>query len=269
MHTELKQAMKLLLLLLLVAPVQAAWVTVSPTAATLGAGQAQQFKATVNGGQAAVQWSTVNGTVTSTGLYTAPSVVVNGATVYVVAKIFVGNSTAAAYALVTFKSTAVAITTASLPNGVADIAYAATTLVATGGTPPYVWSVTSGALPAGLTLSATGALSGTPTSAGSCTFAIQAVDSAGAKASHSYSLTVFHSVWLSWTASVSANVVGYLVYRSAQSGGPYAQYTSSLIAGTTYVDVVVQSGVYYYVVVAVDSSNDESSYSNEAEAVVL
>jgi hypothetical protein len=57
-----------------------------------------------------------------------------------------------------------AVTTASLPNGVKGDAYAKT-LGAVGGTPPYyLWHVTSGSLPAGLSLNElTGVISGTPT----------------------------------------------------------------------------------------------------------
>jgi hypothetical protein len=55
------------------------------------------------------------------------------------------------------------ISTTSLPSGQAGVAYS-TTLAATGGTPPYTWTTTSGTLPAGLMLAAsTGAISGTPT----------------------------------------------------------------------------------------------------------
>ena len=59
------------------------------------------------------------------------------------------------------------ITSSSLPNGQIGTAYS-TTLAATGGIAPYSWSVTSGALPAGLSLNASsGAITGTPTAAGS------------------------------------------------------------------------------------------------------
>ena len=58
------------------------------------------------------------------------------------------------------------ITTTQLPVGVMSAAYSAT-LAAIGGTPPYVWSIASGTLPAGLTLAAgTGVISGTPTANG-------------------------------------------------------------------------------------------------------
>jgi fibronectin type 3 domain-containing protein len=44
---------------------------------------------------------------------------------------------------------------------------------------------------------------------------------------------------------------------------------SSLAATTTYIDTTVQAGqTYYYVVTAVDSSNVESAYSNQASATI-
>jgi fibronectin type 3 domain-containing protein len=78
-----------------------------------------------------------------------------------------------------------------------------------------------------------------------------------------------HTASLSWTASVSANVTGYNVYRGATAGGPYTKLNSALVAGTTYTDTTVQAGqTYYYVATAVDSGGNESAYSNEARAVV-
>ena len=77
-----------------------------------------------------------------------------------------------------------------------------------------------------------------------------------------------HSVALSWNASTST-VAGYNVYRSAASGGPYAKINSLVVALLDYTDFTVLSGAtYYYVTTAVDSSGDESAYSNEAPAVI-
>lgn len=72
---------------------------------------------------------------------------------------------------------ALAITTTSLPGGTAGVAYPATQLNATGGVTPYSWTTVSG-LPNGLSLSATGVLSGTPTASGTFTVAVQLYDSA-------------------------------------------------------------------------------------------
>ena len=71
----------------------------------------------------------------------------------------------------------VGIITTSLPNGVVKVAYNVT-LCASGGTPPYSWSLASGSLPAGLLLSTSGAISGAPTTAGTSSFTVMVKDSA-------------------------------------------------------------------------------------------
>ena len=78
-----------------------------------------------------------------------------------------------------------------------------------------------------------------------------------------------HSVTLNWTASTTPNIQGYNLYRGAASGGPYTKINASLIVGTSYVDSNVDGGLsYYYVATAVDSSNNESKYSNQAAGTV-
>ena len=77
-----------------------------------------------------------------------------------------------------------------------------------------------------------------------------------------------HSVGLAWNASTST-VAGYNVYRSTVSGGPYTKINLSLVAVLNYTDSTVQSGAtYFYVTTAVDSIGNESTYSNEASAVI-
>jgi hypothetical protein len=76
-----------------------------------------------------------------------------------------------------------------------------------------------------------------------------------------------HSVALTWNPS-SSQVVGYNVYRRA-SGGSYAKINPSVSATTSYTDTSVQSGTTYdYVTTAIDSSNVESAYSNQATATI-
>jgi hypothetical protein len=78
-----------------------------------------------------------------------------------------------------------------------------------------------------------------------------------------------HSVSLNWTASTSANIAGYNIYRSGVTSGPYKKMNASLTAGTTYVDYDVDAGfTYYYVATAVDTGNNESAYSSQASATV-
>jgi hypothetical protein len=72
------------------------------------------------------------------------------------------------------------ITTASLPNGsVWTKLHKATysqTLAATGGHPPYKWSISAGALPPGLKLAAKGTIAGKAKTAGKFSFTVKAVD---------------------------------------------------------------------------------------------
>jgi fibronectin type 3 domain-containing protein len=77
-----------------------------------------------------------------------------------------------------------------------------------------------------------------------------------------------HSVTLSWEASSSTGVVGYRVYRSGISGGPYAQISTSP-GGMSYIDNTVSSGKsYFYVVTAVAGNGAESAYSNQVGAII-
>lgn len=76
-------------------------------------------------------------------------------------------------------------------------------------------------------------------------------------------------VALSWDASESGDIVGYNVYRSTISGGPYLLMNTSPVPDTSYVDLAVLSGsTYYYVVTATNLQGVESPYSNQAVASV-
>ena len=73
---------------------------------------------------------------------------------------------------------AVQISCTPLPNGTECITYSADTLSVEGGTAPFTWSVSAGTLPPGLTLApSTGAITGTPTAAGTFNFTATVVDS--------------------------------------------------------------------------------------------
>jgi plastocyanin len=69
-----------------------------------------------------------------------------------------------------------AVKTSSLPTGTIGIAYS-TTLKAAGGFSPLTWTISSGALPAGLKLSTGGRISGMPSASGTATFTVKVTDS--------------------------------------------------------------------------------------------
>jgi hypothetical protein len=82
-----------------------------------------------------------------------------------------------------------AIASSALASGIAGTAYNQS-LQATGGTPTYAWSVTSGSLPAGLALSSAGVISGTPSTAGSSTFTASVSDSGSPLQSQSVTTSI-------------------------------------------------------------------------------
>lgn len=82
------------------------------------------------------------------------------------------------------------ITGATFHGGEVGVDYAAVSLTAGGGVAPYHWTVGSGALPPGLTLSDAGAVSGNPTSSGTFTFTAEVADAAGTKAAVTRKVTV-------------------------------------------------------------------------------
>jgi hypothetical protein len=75
------------------------------------------------------------------------------------------------------------------------------------------------------------------------------------------------SVSLDWADNGEGDLAGYRVYRSLTSGGPYSEITGALASTSDYVDTGVTNGTtYYYVVTAVDISDNESPQSAEASA---
>ena len=77
-----------------------------------------------------------------------------------------------------------------------------------------------------------------------------------------------HYVSLSWNAA-GGNAVGYNVFRSTSSAGPYAIINTALEASTIYTDNTVVAGTtYYYVTTAVNAEGAESAYSNVVQAVI-
>ncbi|MEQ1748927.1 MAG: SdrD B-like domain-containing protein, partial [Prosthecobacter sp.] len=125
------------------------------------------------------------------------------------------------------------ITPASLPAATQFAAYSAQTLTASGGTAPYTWTVFSGALPAGMSFSSSGVVSGTPTAVpGSYTFTARATGSFGCQGTKACTLVV-NCPPVSVTTSSLASATQYSSYTAtlAASSGT-APYAWSLSSGT-------------------------------------
>ena len=125
-----------------------------------------------------------------------------------------------------------AITTASVPGGTADEAYTAT-LGASGGTGTYTWSVASGALPDGLSLSSAGVISGTPTAAGTFAFTVKVSDGK-TTLTQGLSIVIVEAAPVTLaitTASLPGGTVNQTYEETLEAVGGTENYTWSLVSG--------------------------------------
>src|SRR5262249_17044303 len=122
------------------------------------------------------------------------------------------------------------ITTSNLPAGQVGNSYSQT-LHVNGGTAPYDWSITVGALPAGLTLSGA-QISRTPTTAGTSNFTVQVSDANAASATKPLSIAVASGPLSVTTTSLPGGQVGAAYSQALQASGGVDSYTWSINSGS-------------------------------------
>ena len=132
----------------------------------------------------------------------------------------------------TIAPSALAVTTTSLPIGEVGVAYAAT-LSASGGTSPYHWSIKSGALAAGLSLSASGSISGTPTAASAAAVTFELQDSSTPVLTQTVALPLTVNAALAvTTTSLPVAQVGKAYTATLAATGGTSPLTWSITAGS-------------------------------------
>ncbi len=137
------------------------------------------------------------------------------------------NQTATQEYSVAISTGVLRILTTALPNGARLSTYAATRIEASGGLPPYRFALTTGLLPAGLSLdTATGGVSGTPVATGTATFAVTVTDSRGTTDSRVFSIVVTETITTLPPAMVGTD---YAQRITSPSGS--APFQCSLTAG--------------------------------------
>lgn len=95
--------------------------------------------------------------------------------------------------------------------------------------------------------------------------AMLCVGLAGGCKAHSHSVTL---TWQAPRAVAGSAIVGFNVYRSTNSGGPFVKLASG-VPEPRYEDRLVnRDRTYYYVVTAVDQAGRESRFSNETRAII-
>ena len=207
-----------------VAPSVPSTIPIDITTTALPAGQvglAYNAKLAANGGTEPYSWSIASGSLpaglsltSATGAISGtPTAAGNGGLTFQVQDSSNPAQSKSVGLNLEISPAPLGISTASLPSGTMGTAYSAT-LAASGGTAPLSWSITSGALPAGLTLdSATGAITGTPLVAVTATLTFQVRDSGSPVQSSSASLSL--------TISPIPLVIGTTSLPSGTAGTPY------------------------------------------------
>jgi hypothetical protein len=151
-----------------------------------------------------------------------------------------------------FAQTTFVLSPTTLPDGLYGSPYASQTFTVTGGTPPYSFSISAGHLPAGMTLSPGGVLSGAPTAAGKYAFTVKAEDKAKGpgpqSGSQNYTLIVDPAVLTITANNASMTYGGSVPSLSASfTGFVNADNPSSLMTQpklSTPASVACPAGTY-------------------------
>lgn len=207
---------------------------ISLPTATQGRAYAAQLVAT--GGDGSYTWDIESGSLpTGVGLASGGALTgtpEDGGAFAFTARVTDGSGRTATRPLSLTVERAPTIQTVSLPPGDLGEPYAAQ-LVATGGTGTYAWTVTDGALPDGLTLSAAGAISGTPTTLGSASFTAQVTDEAST--THTRTLTIV-------VAEIEELASGAAVTGIGGDAGSVRYYAIEVPTGATELTVTTSGG---------------------------
>jgi len=199
-------------------------------------GNAYSQNLTATGGMTPYTWSISSGSLSaglslnaSTGAITGTPTTAGTSTFTV--QVRDSNSATANKNLSIVVSAQLSISTSSLPGGSVGYAYSQT-LAATGGMTPYTWSISSGSLPSGLSMNAsTGAITGTPTTAGTSTFTVQVQDGNSVTANKNLSIVVSAQLSIS-TSSLPGGSVGYAYSQTLAATGGLMPYSWSVTSGS-------------------------------------
>jgi Putative Ig domain len=212
-------------------------VSASYNTSVAASGGATPYSYSATGLPGGLSINSASGAITGTPAQS--SIGTTSATIKVTDSTVPSSQSATATMSIKISPAALALTTASLPAGIAGSPYPSTTLQAAGGLAPYTWALASGSnLPAGLNLSASGVLSGTPASSfsGSLTFVVADSFTPPETAQAAFTLTISGpgAAGLTLTTTTLANATINTAYSATlAAAGGMTPYTFSLTNGTS------------------------------------
>ena len=233
--------------------------TTSLAGGTQSVAYSQTLAAT--GGIQPYSWTLVSGSSLPAGLTLSSGGVISGTptvqgttsfTVQVTDASSPVQTTSAALSIAITGTAPLTITTTSLAGGTQSVAYSQT-LAATGGTQPYSWTLVSGSsLPAGLTLSSGGVISGTPTVQGTTSFTVQVTDASSPvqTTSAALSITIAGSAppptcpCTIWPSTATPGTADVNQSKPVELGVKFTSTSSGFITGVRFYKGVNNTGTH-------------------------
>lgn len=220
-------------------------ITLSPATLPTGmVGTAYTQPITASGGTSPYTYAVTAGTLptgltlTSAGVLSGTPTTAGSSPVTITATDANGCPASIVYTLVVAPVAVCPVITLSpvvLPSGMIAVAYSQP-ITASGGTAPYVFTLTLGTLPAGLTLTPAGLLSGTPTTVGSSNVSIRGTDANGCFATVAYVIVITPAAVcpvLTLTPATLPNAaVGTAYSQQLTAAGGLAPYIYTITAGS-------------------------------------
>ena len=179
----------------------------------------------------------------------------------------------------------VSATPTTLPTGTAGVAYTSTQLMGSGGKAPYTFAISSGSLPPGLNITASGAgagtISGTPTGVGTFNFTVLVTDANNLTGAIPYSIAVQAPIIALSPSTLPNGTYGAAYNQTLSATGGNGSYSYSITSGALPPGLTLSSsgsitgtataaGNYSFVVSASDQTTGAGApYAGEEPYTVL